>query len=136
MDNSSDESMSSESTFNEDFGNVDAIIQQPVQQTEHQPTQKMEQKNNLLKKKPVDDKMLKARQLITLEDVNDYELENPRENKNYGIFGEVTPLIIEKNLSPLKVYIYGNYPHFQKSTTYYMLRNAGVEINNKLNLFN
>ena len=133
MDNSSDESMSSESTFNEDFGNVDAIIQQPVQQTEHQPTQKMEQKNNLLKKKPVDDKMLKARQLITLEDVNDYELENPRENKNYGYFGEVTPLIIEKNLSPLKVYIYGNYPHFQKSTTYYMLRKAGVEINNKLN---
>ena len=69
---------------------------------------------------------------MTLVDEKDYELENPRENKNYGYFGEAKPIAIEKNLTPLRVYIYGNYPHFQKSTTYYMLRKAGVEISNKL----
>ena len=117
MDKLSDESTSSESTFNEDLGNINEIIQSPVLQTEQS--------------KPIN-KQLKVRQLLTLSDEKDYELDNPRENKNYNYFGEVKPIAIDKNLTPLKVYIYGNYPHFQKSTTYFMLRKAGVEINNKL----
>ena len=146
MDKSSDESMSSESTFNEDLDNIDKI-QKPVLKKE-QPIVKKEQsivkkeqsivkkEQPIVKNKPqnkeVDDKLLKVRQLLTLVDEKDYELENPRENKNYGYFGEAKPIAIEKNLTPLRVYIYGNYPHLQKSTTYYMLRKAGVEISNKL----
>ena len=140
MDKSSDESMSSESTFNEDLDNIDKI-QQPVLEKEQSIVKK---ENSIVKKEPivkeqpivknksVDDKLLKVRQLLTLVDEKDYELENPRENKNYGYFGEAKPVTIEKNMTPLRVYIYGNYPHFQKSTTYYMLRKAGVEISNKL----
>jgi hypothetical protein len=146
MDKSSDESMSSESTFNEDLDNIDKI-QKPVLKKEQSIVKKeqsivkkeqsiVKKEQSIVKNKPqnkeVDDKLLKVRQLLTLVDEKDYELENPRENKNYGYFGEAKPIAIEKNLTPLRVYIYGNYPHFQKSTTYYMLRKAGVEISNKL----
>ena len=125
--------------FNYLLDNIDKI-QKPVLKKE-QPIVKKEQsivkkEQPIVKNKPqnkeVDDKLLKVRQLLTLVDEKDYELENPRENKNYGYFGEAKPIAIEKNLTPLRVYIYGNYPHFQKSTTYYMLRKAGVEISNKL----
>ncbi len=86
--------------------------------------------------KPVEipsENLLKARQLLTLSDEREYELENPREKKDFCYFGAIKPITVEKNLTPLKVYIYGNYPHFQKSTTYFMLRKAGVEMSSKLN---
>lgn len=91
--------------------------------------------DKIIKKNPVDvqsEKLLKVRQLLTLSDEKNYELENPREKKNFSYFGEVQPIMIEKNLTPLKIYIYGNYSHFQKSTMYFMLRKVGVEISNKL----
>lgn len=91
--------------------------------------------DKIIKKNPVDvqsEKLLKVRQLLTLSDEKNYELENPREKKNFSYFGEVKPIMIEKNLTPLKIYIYGNYSHFQKSTMYFMLRKVGVEISNKL----
>jgi len=91
--------------------------------------------DKIIKKNPVEvqsEKLLKVRQLLTLSDEKNYELENPREKKNFSYFGEVKPIMIEKNLTPLKIYIYGNYSHFQKSTMYFMLRKVGVEISNKL----
>lgn len=147
MDESSENSISSESTFNEDLENIEGKNdifskeleksaqderssvkdEKSVQKKKVQPVEAPSQKQN----KPVE--IQKARQLITLADERDYELENPREKKNYCYFGAVKPIAVEKNLTPLKVYIYGNYQHFQKSTTYFMLRKAGVEMSNKLN---
>ena len=128
MDKLSENSISSESTFNDDLENIDdqneilsIKLEKSVQKEKHI------QKEN----KPV--QIQKALQLLTLADERDYELENPRENKNYSYFGAVKPITVEKNLTPLKVYVYGNYPHFQKSTTYFMLRKAGVQMSNKLN---
>ena len=145
MDKSSENSISSESTFNEDLGNIDEKneilskeLEKSVQDERSVKDEKSIQKEKPSQKqnKPVEipsENLMKARQLLTLADERDYELENPREKKNYCYFGAVKPIAVEKNLTPLKVYIYGNYPHFQKSTTYFMLRKAGVEMNNKLN---
>jgi hypothetical protein len=148
MDESSENSISSESTFNEDLGNIDGKneifskeLEKSVQDERSIKDEKSVQKEksavkedkSVQKKKiqPVENQ--KARQLLILADERDYELENPREKKNYCYFGAVKPIAVEKNLTPLKVYIYGNYQHFQKSTTYFMLRKAGVEMSNKLN---
>jgi len=146
MDKSSENSISSESTFNEDLGNIDEQneilskeLEKSIQDEKSIQKEKLDvkeekkvQKQNKQVENPSEN-LMKARQLLTLADERDYELENPREKKNYSYFGAVKPIAVEKNLTPLKVYIYGNYPHFQKSTTYFMLRKAGVEINNKLN---
>lgn len=145
MDKSSENSISSESTFNEDLGNIDEQneilskeLEKSVQDEKLVKDEKSIQKEKPQQKqnKPVviqSENLMKARQLLTLADERDYELENPREKKNYCYFGAVKPIAVEKNLTPLKVYIFGNYQHFQKSTTYFMLRKAGVEMNNKLN---
>lgn len=147
MDKSSENSISSESTFNDDLENIDEQnkilsikLEKSVQdeksiQKEKSVVkeEKSVQKNKVQPVKDPSENLMKARQLLTLSDERDYELENPRENKNYSYFGAVKPIVVEKNLTPLKVYIYGNYPHFQKSTTYFMLRKAGVQMSNKLN---
>ena len=167
MDEMSEKSISSESTFDEDLGNIEVkneilskkIVKSiqdeksAVKEEKHVQDEKSavkEEKNvqdmksavkeekHVQKKnvQPVEvpsQNLVKVRQLLTLADERDYELENPREKKNYCYFGSVKPIAVEKNLTPLKVYIYGNYQHFQKSTTYFMLRKAGVEMNNKLN---
>ena len=146
MDESSENSISSESTFNEDFGKIEENNQIVSKELEISikneisiKDEKSVQNEKSVQKKqtnPVENtskNLLKARQLLTLSDERDYELENPREKKNFNYFGAVKPIAVEKNLTPLKVYVYGNYQHFQKSTTYFMLRKAGVEISNKLN---
>jgi hypothetical protein len=152
MDESSKKSISSESTFDEDLGNIDEqneILSKKLEKSlqdersvkddksvQNENPVKEEKSVQIKQKKLVEipsENLVKARQLLTLADERDYELENPRENKNYCYFGAVKPITVEKNLIPLKVYIYGNYQHFQKSTTYFMLRKAGVEMNNKLN---
>jgi hypothetical protein len=151
MDESSENSISSESTFNEDLGNIEEkneILskkleksvqdersikdEKSVKEEKSIQKEKQSQKQNRSVEAPQEN-LMKARQLLTLADERDYELENPREKKNYCYFGAVKPIAVEKNLTPLKVYIYGNYQHFQKSTTYFMLRKAGVEMSNKLN---
>ena len=141
MDESSENSISSESTFNEDLGNIEGkneIFSKELEKSVQDERSSVKDEKSVQKEKtsqkqnkPVENQ--KARQLITLADERDYELENPREKKNYCYFGSVKPISVEKNLTPLKVYIYGNYQHFQKSTTYFMLRKAGVEMSNKLN---
>ena len=136
MDESSENSISSESTFNEDLGNIEGkneILSKELEKSVQDEKSAVKEEKSVQKKenKPVE--IQKARQLLTLADERDYELENPREKKNYCYFGAVKPIAVEKNLTPLKVYIYGNYQHFQKSTTYFMLRKAGVEMSNKLN---
>ena len=147
MDKSSENSISSESTFNDDLENIDEQneilsikLEKSVQdeksiQKEKSAVkeEKSVQKNKVQPVKDPSENLMKVRQLLTLADERDYELENPRENKNYSYFGAVKPIAVEKNLTPLKVYIYGNYAHFQKSTTYFMLRKAGVQMSNKLN---
>ena len=139
MDKSSENTISSESTFNEDLGNIEEQNQilltnfEKIIQVKKLIKNDNENENSLQKKKNKPVETQYARQLLTLADEKEYELENPRENKNYSYFGAVKPITVENNLTPLKVYIYGNYPHFQKSTTYFMLRKAGVQISNKLN---
>jgi hypothetical protein len=146
MDESSKNSISSESTFNEDLCNIEEkneILSKKLEKSvqnersvKDEKSVKEEKSVQKKKNKPIEvpsENLIKARQLLILEDEKDYELENPREKKDFCYFGAVKPIAVEKNLTPLKVYIYGNYPHFQKSTTYFMLRKAGVEINNKLN---
>lgn len=141
MDESSKNSISSESTFDEDLGNIEErndILSKELEKSVQNERSAVKEEKPVQKKKvqPVEapsQNLVKARQLLTLADERDYELENPREKKNYCYFGAVKPIAVEKNLTPLKVYIYGNYQHFQKSTTYFMLRKAGVEMNNKLN---
>ena len=140
MDKSSENSISSESTFNDDLENIDEQneisskkLEKSVQDKKSVKDDKSIQKEKPSQKqenKPVE--IQKVRQLLTLSDEKEYELENPREKKDFCYFGGVKPIAIEKNLTPLKVYIYGNYPHFQKSTAYFMLRKAGVEMSNKL----
>lgn len=150
MDESSENSISSESTFNEDLGNIEQKneilskkLEKSVQNERLIKDKSVKEENSVQNKKPSQksnnpvetssENLLKARQLLTLVDERDYELENPREKKDFCYFGAVKPIAVEKNLTPLKVYVYGNYPHFQKSTTYFMLRKAGVEMSNKLN---
>jgi hypothetical protein len=140
MGESSENSISSESIFNEDLENMDEQneilskkLEESVQGEKSVKEEKSIQKEKQSQKQNKPLEIQKARQLLTLADERDYELENPREKKNYCYFGAIKPIAVEKNLTPLKVYIYGNYPHFQKSTTYFMLRKAGVQMNNKLN---
>ena len=154
MDETSEKSISSESTFDEDLGNIEekneilskkivksvqdekSAVKEEKHVQDEKSAVKEEKPVQKKQKKPVEtpsDNLMKARQLLTLVDERDYELENPREKKDFCYFGGVKPITVEKNLIPLKVYIYGNYPHFQKSTTYFMLRKAGVEMSNKLN---
>jgi hypothetical protein len=158
MDESSENSISSESTFNEELENIEEKNQIFSKELENHVKNEISVKDekNVKDEKSVKDEknvkdeksvqkkqnnsvettsknLLKARQLLILSDERDYELENPCEKKNFNYFGAVKPIIVEKNLTPLKVYVYGNYQHFQKSTTYFMLRKAGVEISNKLN---
>jgi hypothetical protein len=138
MDESSENSISSESTFNEDLGNIEEkneILSKKIVKSVQDERSVKDEKQSQKQNKSVEissENLVKARQLLTLSDEKEYELENPREKKDFSYFGGVKPITVEKNLTPLKVYIYGNYPHFQKSTTYYMLRKAGVEISNKL----
>jgi hypothetical protein len=152
MDESSENSISSESTFNEDLGNIEEkneILSKKLEKSVQDERsavkneksvkeEKIIQKEKTSQKqqnKPVEkpsENLMKARQLLTLSDEKEYELENPREKKDFCYFGENKPITVEKNLTPLKVYVYGNYPHFQKSTIYFMLRKAGVEMSNKL----
>jgi len=153
MDESSENSISSESTFNEDLGNIEEkneILSKKLEKSVQDERsavkneksvkeEKIIQKEKTSQKqqnKPVEkqsENLMKARQLLTLSDEKEYELENPREKKDFCYFGENKPIAVEKNLTQLKVYVYGNYPHFQKSTTYFMLRKAGVQMSNKLN---
>ena len=148
MDKSSENSISSESTFNEDLGNMEEkneILSKNLEKSIQDEKSAVKDEKSAVKdeksiqKKKVQsvevpsEKLIKERQLLTLADEREYELENPREKKDFCYFGGVKPITVEKNLTPLKVYIYGNYPHFQKSTTYFMLRKAGVEMSNKLN---
>ena len=78
----------------------------------------------------------KLRQLLTQIDLKDYDLKNEA-NKNQANKNESNnkknSYLKEKNLDPLKVYIYGDYPHYQKSVIYFMLNKAGVIVNRKLN---
>ena len=148
MDESSENSISSD----EDLGNIEEkneILSKKIEKSvqdersavkneksvkEEKSVQK-EKPSQKQKNKPVEnpsENLMKMRQLLTLSDEKEYELENPREKKDFCYFGENKPIAVEKNLTPLKVYVYGNYPHFQKSTTYFMLRKAGVEMSNKL----
>lgn len=155
MDESSENSILSESTFNEELENIEEknqifskelenrikneISVKDEKSVQNEKNGKDEKDEKSVQKKQnnsvetTSKNLLKARQLLILSDERDYELENPREKKNFNYFGAVKPITVEKNLTPLKVYVYGNYQHFQKSTTYFMLRKAGVEINNKLN---
>ena len=141
MDKSSENTISSESTFNEDLGNMEEkneILSKNLEKSIQDEKSAVKDEKSIQKKKVQSvevpsEKLIKERQLLTLADEREYELENPREKKDFCYFGGVKPITVEKNLTPLKVYIYGNYPHFQKSTTYFMLRKAGVEMSNKLN---
>jgi len=67
------------------------------------------------------------RSLLQQEDADDYELENPREKVDFSYFGDQPSYLESKRLPPIKIYIYGNYSHFEKATAYFMLRKAGVE---------
>ena len=67
--------------------------------------------------------------MLTLTNADDYELENPREQVDYGYFGKN---VSQKSLLPIKVYIYGNYAHFEKSTIYFMFRKQGVDFRSKI----
>ena len=75
----------------------------------------------------------KLRQLLTQIDIKDYDLKNPSTNQNYSNFGKKKSYLVEKNVEPLKVYIYGDYQHYQKSAVYFMFRKAGVTVNRRLN---
>ena len=79
----------------------------------------------------VKDNLKSIRDMITMDNADDYELENPRELADFSYFGDELSYLEKKGLPPLKVYIYGNYPHFEKATAYFMLRKAGVEFTNK-----
>ena len=148
MDESSENSISSD----EDLGNIEEkneILSKKIEKSVQDERSAVKNEKSVKEEKiiqnekpsqkqqnkPVEnpsENLMKVRQLLTLSDEKEYELENPREKKDFCYFGENKPIAVEKNLTPLKVYVYGNYPHFQKSTTYFMLRKAGVEMSNKL----
>ncbi len=71
------------------------------------------------------------RSLLTLDDTQDYELEQPKEKIDFTFFGDGPTYLTSKKLPPLKVYIYGNYPHFEKATAYFMLQKAKVEFSSE-----
>lgn len=71
------------------------------------------------------------RHLLQQDVVEDYELENPKEKVDFSFFGDRPSYLESKKLPPIKVYIYGNYLHFEKATAYFMLRKANVEFSNQ-----
>ena len=75
--------------------------------------------------------MEKIKNMLRLDNPDIYELENPREIVDFSYFGDEASYLQKKNVPPLKIYIYGNYPHFEKATAYFMLRKAGVNFVNK-----
>jgi hypothetical protein len=75
--------------------------------------------------------MEKIRNMLRLDNPDLYELDNPKEAVDFSYFGDESSYLQKKNVPPLKVYIYGNYPHFEKATAYFMLRKAGANFVNK-----
>jgi len=75
--------------------------------------------------------MDKIRNMLTMDNSDDYELENPREIADFSNFGK-SNYLEERDLPPIKVYIYGNYPHFEKSTIYFMFRKHLVDFRGKM----
>jgi len=75
--------------------------------------------------------MEKIRNMLQLDNPDVYELDNPREAVDFAYFGDEASYLQKKNVLPLKFYIYGNYPHFEKATAYFMLRKAGANFVNK-----
>ena len=75
--------------------------------------------------------MEKIKSMLRLDNPDVYELENPRETVDFSYFGDEASYLQKKNVPPLKVYIYGNYPHFEKATAYFMLQKAGANFVNK-----
>jgi hypothetical protein len=73
----------------------------------------------------------KIKNMLRLDNPDVYELDNPREVVDFSYFGDEASYLQKKNVPPLKVYIYGNYPHFEKATAYFMLRKAGASFFNK-----
>ena len=73
----------------------------------------------------------KIKNMLRLDNPDVYELENPREAVDFAYFGDEASYLQKKNTQPLKIYIYGNYPHFEKATAYFMLRKAGANFVNK-----
>jgi len=73
----------------------------------------------------------KIKNMLRQDNPELYELENPRETVDFSYFGDEASYLQKKNVSPLKFYIYGNYPHFEKATAYFMLRKAGADFVNK-----
>jgi len=71
------------------------------------------------------------RHLLQQDAVEDYELENPKEKVDFSFFGDRPSYLESKKLPPIKVYVYGNYLHFEKATAYFMLRKANVEFSNQ-----
>lgn len=71
------------------------------------------------------------RHLLQQDAVEDYELENPKEKVDFSFFGDRPSYLESKKLPPIKVYVYGNYLHFEKATAYFMLRKAGANFINK-----
>jgi len=71
------------------------------------------------------------RSMLTLDNSEDYELENPRQKVDFSNFGDGEGYLKSKNLPPIKIYVYGNYPHFEKSTMYFMCRKHNVDFRNK-----
>jgi len=64
------------------------------------------------------------RDLLKQEDVTKYEI--AEEKVNFSYFGDKPSYLETKNLEPIRVSIYGDYPHFEKATAYFMLKKAGV----------
>jgi hypothetical protein len=75
--------------------------------------------------------MDKIKNMLIMDNPDVYELENPREKVDFSYFGDEESYLQKKNIPPLKVYIYGNYYHFEKATAYFMLRKAGAKFLNK-----
>ena len=73
----------------------------------------------------------KIKNMLRQDNPELYELENPRETVDFSYFGDEASYLQKKNVSPLKFYIYGNYPHFEKATAYFMLKKAGADFVNK-----
>jgi len=74
--------------------------------------------------------MEKIRSMLQLDNPEVYELENPKEKVDFSYFGDELSYLQKKNLNPIKVYVHGNYPHFEKATAYFMLRKAGAKFMN------
>jgi len=75
--------------------------------------------------------MQSVRAMLTMDNADDYELDNPKEKVDFSYFGDSPSYLETKKLPPIKIYIYGNYPHFEKATAYFMLKKAGVQFSNQ-----